>query len=124
MDETVSPLEAGLAWTVSLDAERDFSGRAALEQQIAQGVPRQMIGLVMDAKGVLRHGQHLLSAAGDGEILSGTFAPTLGLAIAMGRIPAGDPGVVRVDIRGREVPLRVVRMPFVRDGKAQPGVLL
>ncbi|PIX61417.1 MAG: glycine cleavage system protein T [Lysobacterales bacterium CG_4_10_14_3_um_filter_64_11] len=124
MDETVSPLEAGLAWTVSLDAERDFSGRAALEQQIAQGVPRQMIGLVMDAKGVLRHGQHLLSAAGDGEILSGTFAPTLGLAIAMGRIPAGDPGVVRVDIRGREVPLRLVRMPFVRDGKAQPGVLL
>lgn len=124
MDETVSPLEAGLAWTVSLDAGRDFIGRAALEQQIAHGVPRQMIGLVMDAKGVLRHGQHLLSAAGDGEILSGTFSPTLGLAIAMGRIPAGEPGTVTADIRGRAVPLRVVRMPFVRDGKVQPGIVI
>lgn len=124
MDDTVSPLEAGLAWTVSLDASRDFIGRAALEQQIAHGVPRQMIGLVMDAKGVLRHGQHLLSAAGDGEILSGTFSPTLGLAIAMGRIPAGEPGTVTADIRGRAVPLRVVRMPFVRDGKVQPGIVI
>jgi aminomethyltransferase len=124
MDETVSPLEAGLTWTVSLDADRDFIGRAALEQQLAHGVPRQTVGLVMDDKGVLRHGQRLLSAAGEGEILSGTFSPTLGLAIAMGRIPAGEPGPVRADIRGREVPLRVVRMPFVRDGKAQPDVLI
>ncbi len=124
MDESVSPLEAGLKWTVSLDGGRDFIGRAALEQQLAHGVPRQTIGLVMDDKGVLRHGQRLLSAAGEGEILSGTFAPTLGLAIAMGRIPAGEPGTVRADIRGREAPLRVVRMPFVRDGKAQPDVLI
>ncbi|PKM16190.1 MAG: glycine cleavage system protein T [Gammaproteobacteria bacterium HGW-Gammaproteobacteria-2] len=124
MDETVSPLEAGLAWTVSLDTDRSFIGRAALENQKAQGVPRQTIGLVMDDKGVLRHGQRLLSEAGAGEILSGTFSPTLGLAIAMGRVPAGEAGAVRVDIRGREVPLRVVRMPFVRDGKAQPEVLI
>jgi aminomethyltransferase len=116
MDETVSPYEAALAWTVALDAGREFIGRAALEAQKANGVPRQMIGVVMDEKGVLRHGQKVLTANGDGEILSGTFSPTLGKAIAFARVPAGEPGEVRVDIRGREVPVRVVKFPFVRDG--------
>ena len=122
MDDTVSPYEAALAWTVALDAGRDFIGRAALEAQQAAGVPRQMIGLVMDDKGVLRHGQKVLTANGDGEILSGTFSPTLGKAIAFARVPAGEPGAVRVDIRGREVPVRVVRFPFVREGKIQDGI--
>ena len=123
MDEDVTPWEAALAWTVALDADRDFTGRAALEQQKASGNARQMIGLVMDEKGVLRHGQKVLTANGDGEILSGTFSPTLGRAIAFARVPAGEPGDVRVDIRSREVPVRVVKFPFVRDGAAQPGVL-
>jgi aminomethyltransferase len=115
MDETVSPYEAALAWTVSLDEGRDFTGRAALEAQKAAGVPRQMIGLVMDEKGVLRHGQTVLTAAG-------TFSPTLGKAIAFARVPSGELGDVRVDIRGREVPVRVVKFPFVRDGKAQDAI--
>jgi len=122
MDDTVSPYEAGLAWTVALDEGRDFTGRAALEAQKAAGVPRQMIGLVMDEKGVLRHGQKVLTDNGEGEILSGTFSPTLGKAIAFARVPAGEPGSVRVDIRGREVPVRVVKFPFVREGKAQAGI--
>lgn len=116
MDETVSPYEAALAWTVSLDEGRDFIGRDALEQQRSDGASRQMVGVVMDAKGVLRHGQTVLTDNGEGEILSGTFSPTLGRAIAFARIPAGEPGDVRVDIRGRELPLRVVKFPFVRDG--------
>lgn len=127
MDETVSPYEAALAWTVALDEQpdgkpRDFIGRGALESQKANGVPRQMIGLVMDEKGVLRHGQKVLTDNGEGEILSGTFSPTLGKAIAFARVPAGTPGTVRVDIRGREVPVRVVKFPFVREGKAQEGI--
>ncbi|WP_049621922.1 glycine cleavage system aminomethyltransferase GcvT [Frateuria defendens] len=122
MDESVSPWEAGLAWTVALDAGRDFIGRDALERQQAAGVPRAMVGLVMEEKGVLRHGQKVLTDNGEGEILSGTFSPTLGKAIAFARIPAGEPGAVRVDIRGREVPVRVVKYPFVRDGKACEGV--
>ena len=117
MDETVSPYEAALAWTVALDEGRDFIGRAALEAQKAAGVPRQMIGLVMDEKGVLRHGQKVLTANGEGEILSGTFSPTLGKAIAFARVPAGDRRAqVRVDIRGKrsagargEVPVRARR---------------
>ena len=78
---------------------------------------------LMDEKGVLRHGQKVLTAGGEGEILSGTFSPTLGKAIAFARVPAGEPGAVRVDIRGREVPVRVVKFPFVREGQAQAGVL-
>jgi aminomethyltransferase len=122
MDETVSPWEANLAWTISLDEGRDFIGRKALESQKAAGVPRVMVGLVLDDKGVLRHGQKVLTARGEGEILSGSFAPTLEKAVAFARIPAGDPGDVRVDIRGREVPVRVVKYPFVRDGKPCEGI--
>ncbi|MDQ3039526.1 MAG: glycine cleavage system aminomethyltransferase GcvT [Pseudomonadota bacterium] len=127
MDDTVSPLEAALAWTVVFDdgpdgQPRDFIGRAALEAQRDAGVPRQMIGLVMDDKGVLRHGQKVLTASGVGEILSGTFSPTMGKAIAFARVPAGDSAEVRVDIRGKEVTVRVVRFPFVREGKIQDGI--
>ncbi len=126
MDESVSPYEAALAWTIALDevepgTPRAFTGREALEKQKAGGVPRQMIGLVMDEKGVLRHGQKVLTAGGEGEILSGTFSPTLGKAIAFARVPAGETGEVRVDIRGKEVPVRVVKFPFVRDGQAVAG---
>ena len=123
MDEATTPYESALAWTVALDEGRDFIGRAVLEAQASQGAPRQMIGVVMDEKGVLRHGQKVLTAHGKGEILSGTFSPTLGKAIAFARVPAGDLADVRVDIRGREVPVRVVKFPFVRDGQAQPDVL-
>ncbi|HZW18263.1 MAG TPA: glycine cleavage system aminomethyltransferase GcvT [Luteimonas sp.] len=123
MDETVTPWEAALGWTVALDEGRDFIGRGALEAQKAAGDARRMVGLVMDEKGVLRHGQKVLTAGGEGEILSGTFSPTLGKAIAFARVPAGgDDTGVRVDIRGREVPVRVVRFPFVRDGKPQDGI--
>jgi aminomethyltransferase len=132
MDETTTPYEAALGWTVALDnapdgAPRDFIGREALVRQQAEGAPRRMVGLVMDEKGVLRHGQKVLTAAGMGEILSGTFSPTVGKAIAFARVPAGEPGAandvgIRVDIRGREVPVRVVRVPFVRDGQVQEGI--
>ncbi|WP_448130638.1 glycine cleavage system aminomethyltransferase GcvT [Stenotrophomonas rhizophila] len=124
MDEEITPYEAGLAWTVALDEGRDFIGRDVLEAQKAAGNARQLIGLVMDEKGVLRHGQVVLTASGEGEILSGTFSPTLGKGIAFARVPGGDLGDVRVDIRGKQVPVRVVKFPFVREGQAQPGVLI
>ena len=122
MDEDITPWEAGLAWTVSLDDGRDFIGRAALEKQKAEGAPRELIGVVMDDKGVLRHGQRVVTGKGDGEILSGIFSPTLGKAIAFARVPAGARENLRVDIRGRELPLRAVKYPFVRDGKSCEGV--
>ena len=122
MDETITPWEAGLAWTVALDEGRDFIGRAALDKQKADGVRRVMVGLVMDDKGVLRHGQRVVTPSGDGEILSGTFSPTLGKAIAFARVPAGTAESAQVDIRGKQVPVRVVKYPFVRDGKPIDGI--
>ncbi len=123
MDDAVSPLEAGLAWTVAFDEGRDFIGRSALEAQQAVGVPRQTIGLVMDEKGVLRHGQPVHSASGVGEVLSGSFSPSLGRSIALARLPCGALGAVEVEIRGKRIPVRVVKYPFVREGQPQPGVL-
>lgn len=122
MDDDVSPWEANLGWTIALDEGRDFIGRAPLEAMKAAGVPRVMVGLVLDEKGVLRHGQRVLTANGPGEILSGSFAPTLNKAVAFARIPIGEPGEMRVDIRGRELPVRRVKYPFVRDGKPCAGI--
>jgi aminomethyltransferase len=122
MDDDVSPWEANLGWTIALDEGRDFIGRSALESHKAAGVKRVMVGVVLDEKGVLRHGQKVLTANGEGEILSGSFSPTLNKAVAFARIPAGDPGEIRVDIRGREVPVRLVKYPFVRDGKPCDGI--
>ncbi len=122
MDEDITPFEAGLAWTVSLDAGRDFIGRAVLDKQKADGAKRAMVGLVFDDKGVLRHGQRVVTALGDGEILSGSFSPTLGKSIAFARVPTGTAEKAEVDIRGKLVPVRVVKYPFVRDGKPCEGV--
>lgn len=124
MDEQVSPYEAALGWTVMLDEGRNFIGRNVLEQQKTNGVSRQMIGLLMDEKGVLRHGQKVLTAQGEGHILSGTFSPTLNKAIGFARVPAGKPSEVRVNIRDRAIPVRVVKFPFVREGQTQPNILI
>ncbi len=122
MDLNTSPLEANLAWTVAFEpATRDFIGRAALEEQRRAGVKHALVGLLMDEKGVLRHGQRVVTEHGDGEILSGTFSPSLGKAIAMARVPAAAESSTsaQVDIRGRLVPVRIVKPSFVREGKPQ-----
>jgi aminomethyltransferase len=120
MDETVTPLESGLAWTVDMKEPRDFIGRAALEQQLAAGNLRQLLGLKMTERGVLRAHQTVATAQGEGEITSGTFSPTLGCSIALARLPAGVAvgDAVQVDLRGKPVAAQVVKFPFVRNGKA------
>jgi aminomethyltransferase len=122
MDETTSPLESGLAWTVALEpADRRFIGREALERQLAAGLKRQLVGLVLEGKGVLRNHQKVRSSAhGEGEITSGSFSPTLNRSIALARVPAAiKPGeCVEVDVRGKWQPARVVKYPFARNGKS------
>ena len=117
MDETTSPLESGLAWTVDLKTERDFVGKAALEES---EITRQLVGLVLLDKGVLRGHQKVVTKHGEGEITSGTFAPTLEQSIALARIPLGiAPGEeVEVEIRDRKMKAKVVKYPFVRNGKS------
>ncbi len=117
MDETVNPLESGLAWTVDLASPRDFVGRAAL---LAAPPARQLAGLVLtDKGGVLRAHQRVTTAAGDGEITSGTFSPTLNQSIALARLPAGvaEGDVVHVAVRDKLLAARVVKPPFARRGK-------
>jgi aminomethyltransferase len=115
MDETISPLEANMGWTLVFN-DRDFVGRAALEAQQAAG-HAELVGLVMEEKGVLRAHQKVLTNNGEGEITSGTFSPTLGLSIALARVPAGSQGDAEVEIRNKRMPVKIVRPPFVRHGK-------
>jgi aminomethyltransferase len=117
MDETVSPLAANMGWTIAWEpSDRNFIGRAALEQHRAEGTFK-LVGLVMEQKGVLRHGQKVVVEGGEGEITSGTFSPTLGYSIAMARVPATVGDTAQVDIRGKLVPVQVVKPSFVRMGK-------
>ena len=120
MDENCTPLESGLAWTVAWDpADREFIGRAPLETQRSIGVTRKLKGLVLEARGVLRSGQRVeCGASGEGVITSGSFSPTLGKAIALARMPSAAEGSCRVEIRGKMVDARIVKPPFVRNGKS------
>jgi len=120
MDEGVTPLESGLAWTVAMKDGREFIGRQALEAQKAAGVPRKLVGLLLEDRGVLRaHQKVRVEGAGEGELTSGTFSPTLERSIGLARVPAGTGGSVQVEIRGKLLAARVVKPPFVRHGKAQ-----
>ena len=117
MDETVSPLDAGLAWTVSLNTDRDFVGKAAL---LANGQKQQFLGLILLDKGVLRGPQQVTTKQGNGEITSGSFSPTLQQSIALARLPLGVQigDEVEVDIRGKLLKTKVVKPVFARNGKA------
>lgn len=119
MDETVTPLESGLAWTVAFaPADRDFIGRATLETQRKVGIPGKLIGLVLQARGIIRHGQAVnLLGNGEGIVTSGGFSPTLGKSIAFARVPVTTATECQVEIRGQWLPARVVKLPFVRFGK-------
>ena len=119
MDESVSPLEAGLGWTVAWKPpERAFIGRGPLEKLRGAGGLRRFVGLLLEDRGVLRdHQRIVVDNIGDGEITSGGFSPTIGRSIALARVPAGDYDRAQVDIRGKLLNVRIVKTPFVRNGK-------
>ena len=120
MDETVSPLAANMAWTISWEpSERNFIGREVLAAQKASGTQPKLVGLVLTEKGVLRSHQVVVTEFGKGEITSGTFSPTLGHSIALARVPrnvkTGD--IVQVEMRKKLVNVRVTKPSFVRNGQ-------
>jgi aminomethyltransferase len=119
MDESLNPLESGLTWTVAFEPPgRDFIGRAALEAARRAGVARKFVGLVLEDRGVLRgHQKVIVPGIGEGEVTSGTFSPTLERSIAFARVPAATGAEVQVDIRGKLLRARVVKLPFVRRGQ-------
>lgn len=117
MDESVNPLDAGLAWTIDLVSERDFVGKQAL---LEQGQKAQFLGLILREKGgILRAHQKVICAQGEGEITSGTFSPSMQEAIALARLPLGVAvgDTVHVVIRDKQLAASVVKLPFVRNGK-------
>jgi len=118
MDETQHPLESGLAWTIDWsDASRQFIGRAAIEPLRGKS-PKKFVGLLLEGRGVLRAHMPVRFANGTvGETTSGGFAPTLKQSIAFARVDAHADGAVEVEIRGTGVAARVVKPPFVRNGR-------
>jgi aminomethyltransferase len=118
IDDTTTPLEAGLGWLVHLDKKEDFIGRSVLEQQKASGVQRRLVGLRMQGRNIARHGYQVLSQGKVvGEVTSGTLSPTLGYPIALAYVPTEVAKVgqqLEVEIRGKAYPGIVVKKPFYR----------
>ena len=118
MDETISPLEANMGWTISWEPQdRDFVGRDILTAQKAAGTDK-LVGLVMREKGVLRAGQKVTVAGGEGVITSGTFSPTLGHSVALARVASSVTDHAEVEMRKKWVTVDVVKPSFVRNGKS------
>jgi aminomethyltransferase len=118
LDRATTPFEAGLGRVVKLSKPGDFTGRAALEKALADGPRRRLVGLVLRARGIARHGYPALGPDGPtGVVTSGTMSPTLGTAIAMAYVAPGhaEPGtMLDVEIRGARVAAEVVPLPFYR----------
>jgi aminomethyltransferase len=118
MDETVSPLVSNLGWTVSWQPEdRAFIGRNALQAERDQGLGSKLTGIVLETKGVIRSDQRVVTGLGDGAVTSGIFSPTLGYSIALARLPRRARGPCQVEVRGKLLPARIVKPPFVRRGQ-------
>jgi aminomethyltransferase len=124
MDESVTPLESGLGWTVAFDpTDRAFVGRAALEAQRGRPDLPRFVGLVLSDRGVLRAHQKVFAGGEEiGEITSGGYAPTLDRSVALARLRGEPAGDCAVEIRGRRLAVTVVRPPFVRHGQVLVSV--
>lgn len=116
MNEDITPLECGLSWTVRKD-DKDFIGAEALEQLKHAGINKKMTGVVLTERGILRHDQKLIDDNGlTGIITSGTFSPSTEVAIAMAIVDKNMSENVQVQIRKKTLPVKLVKLPFVRNG--------
>lgn len=124
MDKTVTPLEVGLGWTVKL-AKGEFTGADALRRQKAGGIPRRLIGFTLEGRMIARHGFPLRrDGAAVGRVTSGTFGPTVERSIGLGFMPPslGEPGeALAAEIRGRDVPGVVTKLPFYTWERKRAG---
>ena len=119
IDDTVTPLEAGLQWIVKMK-KGDFVGRDALERQKAAGIPRKLVGFTTAERSFPRHGYPVIcDGAPSGVVCSGTMSPTLNIPIGTCYLPTARAGVgstFEIEIRGKRVPASVVETPFYKDG--------
>jgi len=113
LDETTSPFEAGLDFAVVMD--REFVGRAALDEQRRAGLDRLLIGFILDEKGIPRHGYRVRSSLGEGEVTSGNLSPMLDTGVGLAYLsppPGPEVSAIEVEIRDRWVPGRLAKPPF------------
>jgi aminomethyltransferase len=123
LDDTTTPIEAGLSWLVKLGKDADFLGRERLAQQQTQGTDRKLVGFTIDERALPRHGYPVwYGDVNVGQVTSGCMSPTLGAPIGTCYLPtaAAVPGTsFEVEIRGRRLPARVVRLPFYKRSAPQ-----
>jgi aminomethyltransferase len=119
LDETISPIEAGLIWSIQKRRREEggFPGAERLQREIAKGVSRTRVGLIPEGRSPVRDGAALKNAIGDtiGIVTSGGFGPTVGGPVAIGYVPPAlsAPGTgLLVELRGKDVPIKVATMPF------------
>jgi len=117
IDDTTSPIEAGLGWITKFT--KDFTARKILEDQKAKGVSRKLVGFEMIDKGIPRHGYDIVDASGNkiGVVTSGTQSPSLQKAIGMGYVPTAlskEGSEIFIPVRGNNLKAKVVRMPFYK----------
>ena len=119
IDDTTTPLEAGLGWLVHLDTKGDFIGRAVLQQQKTAGVQRRLVGLQTPGRNIARHGYPVIADGKVvGEVTSGTLSLTLGYPVALAYVPTQLSKVgqeIAVEIRGKAYPATVVKRPFYKS---------
>ena len=121
IDDTTTPLEAGLNWLVHLDTKGEFIGRNVLEKQKAAGVKRRLVGLRMQGRNIARHGYPVIYQGEIvGEVTSGTLSPTLGYPVALAYVSTELATVKQrldVEIRGKVYPGVVVKKPFYKRSR-------
>jgi len=120
MTESTTPLESGLGWTIGWEpTDRNFIGRSVIDAQRQAKEHKIFVALVLEGKGILRHDQRIMRDNQDiGVITSGSYSPTLEQSIALARISPIVEQNVAVEIRGKLIPAKIVKSPFVRNGKS------
>jgi aminomethyltransferase len=116
IDDTTSPLEAGLGWITKFT--KDFVNRAGLERQKREGVKRKLVGFVMVDRGIPRHDYEILDASDNtiGKVTSGTQSPVLGVGIGLGYVTiehAAPDTEIYIKVRERKLRAKVTKLPFV-----------
>ncbi len=118
IDETTSPIEAGLGWITKLSDEKKFDEVEKLQKQISEGVERKLKGFVMEQRAIPRQGYIIVNNDGDeiGVVTSGTMSPVLGKGIGLGYIKtefAKNDETVYIRIRNKDIPAKITKTPFV-----------
>ena len=123
IDDTITPLEAGLGWIVKLDKGCPFTGDTALKAQKARGVTRKLVGFQLQGRGFPRHGYPVYCKGREVDLVrSGTMSPSLGVAIGTSYLPAAEAKMgtrFEVELRGERMPAEVVSRPFWKKGSAK-----